>query len=322
MNSFNSMRKIECFKIRILQGDISHKWEICHLKPIYDLLCDHMPFSLNPITIIADPFLFVYNDRLYLFYEKKRNYSPGVICMISTDDLVHWSKPITVLEEGFHLSYPFVFEDAGRIFLIPESSEVGDIRLYMADNDQLSHFSFYKTLVSKEVVDTEIGYADSSVYKKDGVYYLITSIEKGKNSRNNNLYLFFSDKLCGPYMEHPDSPICSSPKYGRNGGAFLVDDGKIYRVAQDCELSYGDNIHLLQVAKITKELYEEIVVSLNLLPQDVQFYRYGGHQYNYVIFRNRVVVATDAKEYNSYSLYRLLHKVGLLLCQFFKKFLP
>lgn len=317
-----SMRKLECFKIRILQGDSSHKWEIQHLKPIFDILCDHWPVSLNPITIVADPFLFVHNNRLFLFYEKKRNYSPGVICMTSTEDLVNWSKPIVVLEEEFHLSYPFVFEDAGRVFLIPESSDVGDIRLYMAENDELSHFSFYKTLVSKDVVDTEIGYADSSVFKKDGVYYLITSIEKGRNSRNNILCLFWADNLFGPYTEHPCSPVCSSPRYGRNGGSFYEDDcGNLFRFAQDCENRYGDNIHVFQIKTLSTCDYEECLLSSNLIPHNIPFYREGGHQLSIVSFKNRMVIATDAKEYHSYAFYRLLHKLGLFVSSFIKKLL-
>ena len=131
------MRKIECFKIRILEDNGDHIWEIGHQRPIHDIVCDHFSSSLNPVTIVADPFLFVYQDKLFLFYEKKRNYSPGVICMTCTEDLTHWSNSVVVLEEHFHLSYPYVFEEKGNVYMIPETSAVGDIRLYKAYNNEV-----------------------------------------------------------------------------------------------------------------------------------------------------------------------------------------
>ena len=35
-----------------------------------------------------------------------------------------------VLEENFHLSFPFVFEDSGNLYMIPETAENQQIRLY------------------------------------------------------------------------------------------------------------------------------------------------------------------------------------------------
>ena len=35
-----------------------------------------------------------------------------------------------VLEEDFHLSFPFVFKDGDDIYMVPESSKNSDIRLY------------------------------------------------------------------------------------------------------------------------------------------------------------------------------------------------
>ena len=87
--------------------------------------------------------------------------------MTCTDDLSHWSDPVVVLEENFHLSYPYVFEESGNVYMIPETSDVGDIRLYKADNNMLSSFSLNRTLIHHDVTEGETGFADSSVYKKD-----------------------------------------------------------------------------------------------------------------------------------------------------------
>ena len=42
--------------------------------------------------------------------------------MVSTDDLKHWTKPISILnDEGTHFSFPYVFEDNGSVYMIPET---------------------------------------------------------------------------------------------------------------------------------------------------------------------------------------------------------
>ena len=192
------MKLIECFKIRLLsfisyndifdikKGDVVH--EIKCLKPIIDI---------NPTIIVADPFLFVHKGILFLFYERKKLSSPGEIMMTCTKDLESWSKPIVVLKENFHLSYPFVFQDNGRIYMVPESGEDGSIRLYESINDQLSEFRFIKKIIEQnEMEEIIMGYGDSSIYKKDGVYYLMTMLHCDKPIKT--LVLFISDNLFFP----------------------------------------------------------------------------------------------------------------------------
>lgn len=304
------MRKIECFKIRILEDNGDHIWEIGHQRPIHDIVCDHFSSSLNPVTIVADPFLFVYQDKLFLFYEKKRNYSPGVICMTYTEDLNHWSAPVVVLKEDFHLSYPYVFEEKGNVYMIPETSAVGDIRLYKADNNMLSSFSLSRTLVHHDVAEGETGFADSSVFKKDGRYYLFSSIEQ---NGHNVLYLFVSDRLEGPYLPHPSSPVSESMKYGRNGGAVIEHKGLLYRVAQDCEKRYGDDLHLFTIDELSPLAYKEHLKKESMIPRNLTYYKEGGHQYNFVRYKEKYIVATDSKEYNSFTVCRILHKTLCIL---------
>ena len=309
------MRKIECFKIRVLEDNGDHIWEIGHQRPIHDILCDHFPFKLNPIVIVADPFLFVYGDKLFLFYEMKRNYSPGVICMTSTRNLKDWTEPIVVLKEDFHLSYPYVFEDGGDVYMIPETSEVGDIRLYKADNKLLSSFSFYKVLVRHDITKGEIGFSDSSVHIIEGRYYLFSTIEQ---IGNNVLYLFSSDRLDGIYLPHPSSPICESKKYGRNGGGIIKHNELLYRVTQDCVKRYGDNIHLFAIDELSSITYKEHLFKESMVPIELPFHKEGGHHYNFVRYLGKYVTVTDSKEYNTYLFSRIIHKTICVLKEVIK----
>lgn len=118
------MDKVECFKIKLYKTtqplDIS-KWEsIKELSGIQSLG--------EPSSILADPFLFVKDGTLFLFYEDKKLFHNGVIAMISTKDLVSWTEPVVVLKESCHLSYPWVFEKNGSIYMIPETCGLNSIR--------------------------------------------------------------------------------------------------------------------------------------------------------------------------------------------------
>ena len=65
-------------------------------------------WKYKPVLFQADPFLFVNNNELFLFYELQYGFDPAKIVMIKTADLKTWTEPIVVLSEPFHLSFPFL----------------------------------------------------------------------------------------------------------------------------------------------------------------------------------------------------------------------
>lgn len=306
------MKKTECFKIQILENSSPEMINFKEMKSRYQIICDrHSRILCEPTTIVADPFLFVCEDTLYLFYEYKRMYKDAVIKMVSTKNLSTWSSPVTVLQEHIHLSYPFVFEDNGDVYMIPETCALRSIQLYKTTNKELTNFSFVKNLIEEDgdYVQSNISFSDSSITKKDDLYYLFTTINRGKV---NELKLYFSKYLEGPYCEHPMSPIVNSQKYGRNGGSIIEYQDKLIRVAQDCVNQYGDNIHLLRIDKLTPCEYKESIMQEYVYSQKLKFYEEGGHHLNIVQFNNKQIVSTDAKEYHYFFWNRILHKLGLI----------
>ena len=82
----------------------------------------------------ADPFLFSHGGRTWMFFEDFPHATrKGVIAVCEIDASGHPGAPRVVLEEPFHLSYPFVFEHDGEIYMLPETAAAGCIRLYHAD---------------------------------------------------------------------------------------------------------------------------------------------------------------------------------------------
>lgn len=301
------MEKIECFKIRVYKTDTLLDFE--KYEKIKDVLCKKNTFFYEPRIILADPFLFVKNDTLYLFYEEKKLFHNGVISMVKTKDLKSWSKPVTVLSESCHLSYPWVFEDDGHVYMIPESCGLKEVRLYEA-NEDLSEFCYKKTILrDNNKYETGFSFSDSSIYKKDKSYYLFTTVNNGID---NILKLYVSDKAYSDYVEHPVSPISTDNKFARNAGCILDLSGKLYRVAQDCEKRYGDNVNLMEIQEMNPSRYKETLVKDNIIPTKIPFFKEGGHQLNVAYFKDQYIVATDAKEYHYFLTARILNKVKSL----------
>lgn len=267
-------------------------------------------FSIgNPIIIDADPFLFVYNNTLFLFYEDLTFFNRGgTIKMVSTTDLTHWTNPITILDEkDVHFSFPYIFEDEGNVYLVPETGKDGTIRLYRAINEELTAFERLNNLLERECPkDCTIDLADNVIHKSNNTYYLFTSKQDKKGYL---LELYISQNLIGPFTKHPYSPLLHSNKFGRNGGSLIEKDNLLYRVAQDCSETYGGNIHLMQIDQLTPLSYKEHVYKENIIPIGIDFYKKGGHQLNYVKYKGKIIVATDAKCDKPFYFVRIVNKI-------------
>ncbi|MCI9078410.1 MAG: glycoside hydrolase family 32 protein [Lachnospiraceae bacterium] len=299
------MNMTECFKIQILENDAI--FDISKGNVLLQLNAGRKPVIHEPKSILADPFLFVNDDTLYLFYEDKKMYKPGVISMICTKNLENWSKPVVVLQENFHLSYPWVFKYDRHIYMLPETSEAHSVRLYETENNKLSEFKYVMTLMENDDKDLLVDFSDTSIYIKDGIFYLMTTINE---NGVNQLELYLSDSLKGPYRKHPCSPISVSNKYGRNAGCMFELGGRLFRTAQDCEGRYGDDVNIFEVQKISMEEYDEQLYKENILAQKSFFYIEGGHHFNFVNFLGKNIIATDAKEYKLLLPQKLMHKLG------------
>ena len=128
------MQKVECFKIQLFTVQNGESKSILQIKN------DRHTLFREPTIIVADPFLFVHNDTLFLFYEQKKLRHNGTIMMMQTDDLEHWSEPVEVLREPFHLSYPWVFEKDGHVYMMPETCGDNSVGLYEAVDPNLTEF--------------------------------------------------------------------------------------------------------------------------------------------------------------------------------------
>jgi len=202
---------------------------------------------------LADPFLCRYEGKNWLFFEGmranrgNRGRAKGVICCLEQVDR-EWRYRGIALEEPWHLSFPYVFEHGGRTYMIPESGQSGAVSLYECEEFPL------KWRKRGDLIRGGCNYVDAALVRQGGVFYLVVT-PAGASLRPE---LWESNSLDGPWVRHPQSDhVSPSLRLRRNGGAFVREGDRLYRIAQDCEEGYGRRLYRVPIVQLTPERYEE-----------------------------------------------------------------
>jgi hypothetical protein len=219
----------------------------------------------------ADPFLFEKDGKTWLFFE---DYSfiekTGVIgcAEVLPDGAVSASR--TVLAPGHHLSYPLVFEDQGKIYMLPESGAYKTVELYRAD-------SFPDRWTLEKVLFDGVIAVDTTLWREDGIYWFFVTILDPPEA-GPQLFLFFAESLTGEWNYHPSNPICSDVRFARGAGRVFLENGRRIRPSQDHSYGYGCACNFRHIVELTKTTYRE--VSLGSIRPSWEKGLTGTHTYN------------------------------------------
>ncbi|GAV77800.1 Glyco_transf_64 domain-containing protein [Cephalotus follicularis] len=240
-----------------LWRDDSAAWPVAN--PV--VTCASVSDSGFPSNFVADPFLYVQGDTLYLFYETKNSITmQGDIGVSkSIDKGATWQQLGIALDEDWHLSFPYVFNHLGNIYMLPESCQKGELHLYRAINFPL-RWTLEKIIMKKPLVD-------SFIINHDGEYWLFGSDHSSFGTKKNGqLEIWYSSSPLGPWKPHKKNPIYNFDKSlgARNGGRPFTYDGNLYRVGQDCGETYGRRVRVFKVEVLTKDEYREVEVPISL----------------------------------------------------------
>lgn len=221
----------------------------------------------------ADPFLITVGEDDYLFFEdyhaKRRH---GVISYSKLRKNGDFEPPKVALERDYHLSYPFVFEWKGDIYMIPETLKNQTIELYKAKR-------FPDQWELKKILFKGVHAVDSTLWIEDEKCWLFTNMSTRGGSTWDELFLFYADSPLGPWTPHPQNPIISDVQKARPGGALFEVDGKLIRPSQDCSLRYGYQVNFNQIEKLSTTEYREKTIT-QLLPDAWDPKNLATHTYN------------------------------------------
>jgi hypothetical protein len=202
-------------------------------------------------SFVADPFLIKEGETWNLFFEVYNNDTKqGDLAVATSKNTWVWNYEKVIIDEPFHLSYPYVFKAEDEYYLIPESFEADSIRLYKAEQFP-TKWSYVQTLIEGR------DYVDNSIVYYNGRWWLFSSV-----TSNDKLYLHFADTLTGPWREHPQSPIVTGDVHkSRPSGRLLVYENKLYRFTMDINPPVGTHqVMAYDVTDITPESYSERLV--------------------------------------------------------------
>jgi len=213
--------------------------------------------KLNPPskTFWADPHIVFEKGKYFIFVEEKNFKNKNAhIAVISMDENGNVSKPVTVLKQDYHLSYPFVFLYAGSYYMIPESRSNKSVELYKA-----SSFPHQWEKVKTILQDVEA--VDCTLHEHDGKWWMFVNIAAHPAaSCNDELHLFYADSPLGNWTPHRSNPVKSDVRNSRPAGRIFKWNQKYYRPSQDCSVTYGYGIRINEIKTLTENNFEETEV--------------------------------------------------------------
>lgn len=259
--------------LRRMSGELVHRaWQVlCErlgLRPgMFCLnLAEGDPLKFNPAQAHAvnpqgncynaDPFLWQRGDEAWCFFETF-DYSTGTGHISAGRlDSGGLGDIRTVLKPGYHVSFPFLFEHDGELFMIPETCATRRIELWRCTGFPDSWKLHSTALEGKNP-------ADSMVAQIDGQWWLFTNLSDDPfGDMSSELHLFRADSPMLERLEpHPLNPVVFDARCARNAGRILMRDGVLYRPAQDnSHGTYGYGLNLMRIEKVTMEGYRESLV--------------------------------------------------------------
>jgi hypothetical protein len=196
----------------------------------------------------ADPFVFEWQDRLYLFVEEyPYALGHGIISVAECRPDGSMEVPRAVLEEPHHLSYPQVFAHDGEVYMIPESSAGNELVLYRAEH-------FPHAWVREAVLVQGKKLNDMTLLVRDDRFWLFGTEQRGEGSASDTMVVYAAKALAGPWSPHPMNPIMVDRRAARPGGAFITtSDGRTLLPVQDGTEVYGGGLGLAELLVLSED---------------------------------------------------------------------
>jgi hypothetical protein len=209
------------------------------------------PLLPPPDRSYADPFVVRHGDATYVFLEVLPHATgTGELAVGHLDAHGGLGDITPILPVHHHTSYPYVFEDRGRLFLIPESGDARRVDL-LASTRFPTDWERVASLVEG------VNAVDATVHAHDGRYWMWVTIAAPGARLVDETFLYFSDRLDGGWTPHPNNPVVSDARRARPAGRPFVHRGRLIRPAQDCSARYGGRIVFNVVEVLTPEDYRE-----------------------------------------------------------------
>jgi hypothetical protein len=201
----------------------------------------------------ADPFVLRHEGVTALFFEDY-DFETGRarISRVLLDADRPPSPVEPALTRPYHLSYPFLLAHDGAALMLPETSANRTIELYEAE-------AFPDRWRPRSVLIDDIDASDSTLHfdEATGLWWIFTAVSEFGGSSHDGLWLFFSERLEGPWRPHSGNPVKLDPAGSRPAGPLLAWGGRLYRPGQDCRRTYGGGLAWFAIERLDPHAFRE-----------------------------------------------------------------
>lgn len=199
------------------------------------------------LRFLADPFGLWRDGYLHVFAERfDYRDAIGRIAVTIFDRHLNMVEQTDVLREPWHLSYPFVFEAEGEIWLLPEAHQSGGLSLYRA-----TAFPYRWENAGRIALDDVP--LDATPIWTGGRWWLFYAPAFPESQRLTHLCAAWADRLDGPWTTYHANPIMVDARGARPGGTPLWWRGALHLPLQVCRGTYGAALRLARFDSLSPE---------------------------------------------------------------------
>lgn len=198
---------------------------------------------------LADPFGHWRDGKLHVFVETyDYRLRVGAIEVLIYDSEGRLLERGPVLNEPWHLSYPFIFEGEGETWMLPEAHRSGGLTLYRAVDYP------YRWEAAARIALDHVA-VDASPIFHDGLWWLFYTSASQEAHKMEALHVAWAKSLTGPWTPHSGNPVRMDRASARPGGTPCIIDGRIILPVQDCSRTYGGAIRPLRIDRLTPDVF-------------------------------------------------------------------
>ncbi|SON54805.1 hypothetical protein HDIA_1264 [Hartmannibacter diazotrophicus] len=201
----------------------------------------------------ADPVPVTWQGKTVLFFEDlDHRVGKGIISAVELDDKGPVGPVRPVLEDPWHLSYPFMIEHGGALYMIPETGGNRDVALYRC-------VSFPDRWERCAVLLDNIVAADVTIIRHGGRMWMFCATWDDSGGWSDCLSIFHAPDLFGPWTPLAGNPVLIDRDTARPAGDMVLREGKIWRPVQDCSGGYGSALGVMEVTRLDEGGFEQIL---------------------------------------------------------------
>ncbi len=214
---------------------------------------DYHPLLPPADRFWADPFPVVREGRYCVFFEEALfAQSKGHIAVIELDEDGPVGVARTVIEQPYHMSYPFLLEWEGQLYMIPETAAANRIEVYRC-------IAFPDRWEKVGHLMENIRAYDATLTLYQGRWWMFVNVcEHDGVSSWEHLHLYYADHpLSTNWTAHPLNPVVSDVRRARPAGRLFKRGGALYRPSQNSAHYYGYGLKLNRIAVLSETDYRE-----------------------------------------------------------------